>query len=203
MLSTKPSKIKTNHGLAVMKTLLHQKTIVITFWLGFAYTNTVAQHCPFCLSSIYVLNITDADDSNAIDGLTVYFLDANLQPVLHQYFDFESQRIKPDTLFGWQNPKRTTFRGLIDNNNPFDAQKFRFWFAKDGYILQNKEKAKFIVIEDGLKKKLKPHYQQQIISLDSMNLFPLCTGYSHWDLGESYGIPAGFKPTLVKLKRNE
>lgn len=177
------------------------KTILSFIAFALLFLSAKSQHCPFCGSSIYVLEISDAENGDIIPGLTIYYLDSNKNAVGFQEYDYQTATYKLDTMFGWQNPKRNSFHGVIDNNHPFEAQKFRFWFANDGYIIFDHYLAKYVVIEDRRKGKVNERFKREIIDLEDMQLFRLCNHFSNWDLGESYGTPKGYSPTFVALKK--
>lgn len=157
-----------------------------------------AQHCAFCGAMINVLKPVAEGDSVAISGLKISFLDSVGQPVMES--SWQQGAWVEDTLWMWQNPPRTTFRGYIDNENPLQPRKMRFWFAEDNYVLMGlRMEIHSILIEDP-----KGRFESKELSVMGLESYPLCSSFSSWDLPmENRSFVKGYSPLLVELKRRD
>lgn len=158
----------------------------------------IAQHCAYCGAMINVLKPVAEGDSVAISGLKITFLDSLGTPVMESVWR-QGAWIE-DTLRMWQNPPRTTFTGYIDNENPMQPRKMRFWFAEDNYILMGMRKEiSTILIEDP-----RGRFESKEISVLGLDSYPLCSDFSSWDLPmEHRSFVKGYSPLLVELKKRD
>ena len=157
---------------------------------------TFAQHCAFCGARISVLKPVAQGENIAISGLKITILDSLGKPIMK---DVHRADIgwTTDTLRMWQNPTQTTFKGYIDNTNPMQPKKMRFWFAEDNYVLMQLLAGSFsISIEDP-----KGRFASKKVSIEGFKSYPLCSSFSNWDLPTEYrSFVADFSPLLVELK---
>ena len=163
------------------------------------FTGTSAQHCPFDMASISVVRPINAD-SQVVQGLKIYFLNDNDEVVTTHYY--RNGNWEQDTLFMHPNPEQTTCCGLIDNNNPLEPAKFRFWFAEDNYVILNgiREETAKLVIEDPLGRYARR--ELDIRNTQDLQQYPLCTAFSSWDLSERQErrFVKGYHPLMVRLE---
>ncbi|HET6992302.1 MAG TPA: hypothetical protein VFJ43_13295 [Bacteroidia bacterium] len=160
-----------------------------------------AQHCPYDYSNIIVLNIRADSASGIIPGLKITFLDSADIPVMG--YKFIGGKWTADTLKFWQNAAKTTMNHYVDNENPLEPEKIRYWFANDNYVLvvgneYHNQKCK-IRIEDIDGEKNGGSFRTTIVPVSSADIYPLCTEFSLWDLGEGYGFVKGYAPKKIFL----
>lgn len=162
-----------------------------------------AQHCPFDNAYIMVVNITSDEDTLVIPNLKVTLLDSLGNTVFYQKWDGGTW--KEDTLKLWQNPKKTSHGGIIDNENPMNPSSIRFWFANDNYVFVKGSELPGIQlkIEDVDGNENKGHFRIVIVNISDESLYPLCTAFSSWKFGEKYGFVKNYKPISIKLARIE
>ena len=179
------------------------KKIITTCVLALLFIAAKAQHCPYDYSAIIVLHITDSTSDEVIKNLKVTLLDYNKKPLLQDIWTGKEYR--SDSIRFLPNPERTTATGYIDNENPFQTTKTRFWFAKDNYLWVCDrsypiEKC-FIKIEDLDSNRTGGRYATAYFQMSGRQVYPLCTHFSHWDLGEQYGFIQSYEPVHFYLSR--
>ncbi len=90
-------------------------------------------------------------------------------------------KLVTDTLKFWQNPVLITYSGIIDNENPMNTLKVRFWFARDNYVLvttwdvYGATKTK---IDDIDGEKNGGHFETTLVDLTKDDIHCLCTDQS-------------------------
>ena len=159
-----------------------------------------AQHCPYCGRFIQVLKPVAPGDSMAISGLKITITDSLGAPIQSEAWRDGRWQDKP--LMMWQNPSFTTFKGLIDNNNPLEAEKVRFWFAEDNYVIDRLLMGSYwIVIEDVDGPQNGGEFKTLKIPIEEIQSFPLCTYNSTWDSPYSnrYFVK-DYAPLVVELE---
>ena len=109
-----------------------------------------------------------------------------------------------DTVWFWQNPNQTTFRGYIDNANPAEVEKIRFPFALNNYVTTVWDHfpiGKFkIIIEDVDGTKNGGAFKTRSLTIQNLDVYPLCTTYND----EVYHCPfrkIEYKPVDVILAK--
>ncbi len=172
-----------NHGNMI-------KYFIPSLFLLLLTATTKAQHCPFDMSGIIVLNIHTDNDTALLTGLTISLIDSNGNWVA----DF------------WQNPPRTTFKGYIDNENPAEPKRIRFPFAKDNYVLVTRSRFPLgqynIKISYTRPDKKKDLFETIIISATNDDVYSLCGTYDEeiypgWMLNDKQYT---YKPVEVVVK---
>ncbi|HWY37458.1 MAG TPA: hypothetical protein VNY73_02795 [Bacteroidia bacterium] len=144
-----------------------------------------AQHCPFDGAALIALTIQAADSNGIISGLKIYMLDSTGKPV--KGYRYANNQWVNDTVWFWQNPERTTFKGYIDNNNPAQNDKIRFPFARNNYVTVVHDHfplSKCKIVIAGINKG-KRSFKTKIITLKDTDVYPLCTTYND----EVYNCP--------------
>lgn len=176
-----------------------KKKLIILLISITLYSN--AQHCPYDLSGIIVLNIHSKNSTAIIPNLKITLLDSLNNVVMANFWRKEKHKggnFVKDTLKFWQNPSKTTFGGYIDNNNPADDTRIRFPFAKENYVLVGGYDFKIqnykIKIEDVDGRKNQGRFKTTIIRPKQIKVYSLCGKYNL----ERY--PGDFQPTEVILK---
>lgn len=166
------------------------KYFILSFFLLTITDRAKAQHCPFDMSAIVVVNIHTDKDSTLLTGLTIQLIDSNGNRVA----DF------------WQNPPRTTFKGYIDNENPAQPKHIRFPFAKDNYVWVTRSHFKLehynIKISYTRPDKKKDLFESIIISATNDDVYSLCGTYDEeiypaWMLNDRQQT---YKPIQVVVK---
>lgn len=162
-----------------------------------------AQHCAFDGSTIMVFDIHAEGDSQSIEGLVVYLKDSAGKVIMDSYYDNQVKDYVDDTIFIYQNPKRST-QGLIDNLNPIRANKIHFWFAETNYVyLPNSAsyEAVTLVVEDRDGVKNGGKFKTTEYSFQGDKFYMLCTGVSDWDRSKEYrSFFEDYEPVTVVLK---
>jgi hypothetical protein len=167
--------------------------------------NVKSQHCPFDGSAIVVLHIHEEDSVRTIPNLKITLLDSLHVPIEGYYF--QNGMFVEDTLFFWQNPSLTTFRGYIDNNNPADVRHMRFPFARDNYVLVLSGgypiENCFIQIEEiAVNGTLHYFPIQQPIPLYKHDLYSLCGTYDDENYRTYYYGTRPYHPVELTMKRD-
>ena len=154
---------------------------MVKYFLSFLFTillcaKSIAQHCPYDYSAIIIVRATFDTSNMLIKDLKMTLLDSTGK--IYKNWN-------QDTLFFWQNPDHTTQRGYIDNNHPMEREKIRFWFAENNYVLVcNREVVdEKIKIEDADGPQNSGEFLTQVVAIKPEEVFPLCTGLSHWNWG--------------------
>lgn len=101
-----------------IKSVITGMLLLLIQWNGFG------QHCPYDNAALMALYIHEANDSAVISDLKITLLDKKGNAMLHN--EWRKGKWVKDTTYFWQNPKRTTFKGYIDNNHPAKNEQIRF-----------------------------------------------------------------------------
>lgn len=166
------------------------KKLILSLLLFSITAASKAQHCPFDMSAIVVVNIHTDKDTALLTGLSISLVDSNGKWVA----DF------------WQNPPRTTFKGYIDNENPAQPKRIRFPFAKDNYVWVTRSRFKLeqynIKISYTRPDKKKDLFESIIISATNDDVYSLCGTYDEeiypaWMLNDKQH---SYKPIEVVVK---
>jgi hypothetical protein len=142
------------------------KHFILSLLFFLAILATKAQHCPFDMSGIIVLNIHTDSDTVLLTGLRISLFDSNDKRVA----DF------------WLNPPGTAFKGYIDNENPAQPKLIRFPFAKENYVVVTrngfKQQHYNIKISYTRPDKEKDLFETLIISATNDDVYSLCGTYN-------------------------
>ncbi|MEO1451048.1 MAG: hypothetical protein AAFV07_16075 [Bacteroidota bacterium] len=140
-----------------------------------------AQHCPYDYATIVVVYPHLEGDSTVLSNLRITVWDSLNQPLMRSRWN--GKVWEKDTVSFWVNPKRTTRKGVIDNNHPMEPWKMHFWFAEGNYVLVGGgyPKGFTLQIEDGNRDIQHRRWRTQRIPLNPSQMYPLCTGHSSWD----------------------
>lgn len=177
------------------------KTPLLLFFLMPLFV--LAQHCPYDYESVIVLDIRCDSSQATIPGLKITLQNANGNTIMSSTYN--GKEWKTDTSFFWLNADTTTFSGVIDNEHPWKPWHTHFWFAKDNYVLVCPRASSYkgwkIYIEDPDGKKNCGKFKSTVLDVSSDFVYPLCTAFSFWDMGESHGFVKDYKPKKVELVR--
>jgi len=161
-------------------------TIAIFIW----FSKLHAQHCAYDFASIIVVSIHEKDNLENISNLKVTIVDSSGNPVLDS---------NENEMLFWQNPRKTT----SDYNNPAQARKIRYPFAKNNYVLvlggSHSIDKYYLKIEEkeNFDKYRLPYYQ--MINLYEVDKYRLCDTYNNEDY-KSY-IGRLYKPVEIIINK--
>ncbi len=156
-----------------------------------------AQHCQFDLVRVIVLSVYADSDTNIVPNLKITLLDSLGNTIFTNW----DSKADVDTLKFWRNVKGGG-KDKVENRNPWWNPN-TYWFANNNYLIVGGEwllkQSRKIKIEDG--EDNGGYFETKTVDLAETDLYPLCTGRSHWTKGEKYGFVEGFKPIEVRLKK--
>ncbi|MCR9153584.1 MAG: hypothetical protein NXI09_05700 [Bacteroidetes bacterium] len=139
-----------------------------------------AQHCAYCGARVSVVHPHANGDTAVINGLVISVLDTFNNPVHQSVWHGNNWQEQAYTM--WQNPKSTTFKGLIDNTNPLRPWEVRFWFANNNYVSSYFPQGScWIVIKDPDGEANGGHFKSKRLHISEIPAYPLCTSFSYWD----------------------
>ena len=162
-----------------------------------------SQHCPYDHEMVIVLDIR-CDSSNAtIPGLKIILQNAAGNTIMAG--SYNGKDWQTDTSFFWLNSDTTTNSGIIDSKHPWRPWRTHFWFAQDNYVLVcprvKDYKGWKIYITDPDGKLNCGKFKSTTVDVATDFVYPLCSAYSFWDMGEKYGFVKDYKPKKVELLR--
>lgn len=176
-----------------------KKFLLLFFLLPFFVE---AQHCPYDYQAIIVLDVRCDTSGFTIPNLKITLLDTKGNTLMTN--NYNGNTWETDTAFFWVNTETTSFKGVIDNENPWEPWHTRFWFANDNYVLVCPRSADYkgwkIKITDADGKENCGKFKTVIYDLKKDYIYPLCTEFSMWDLGPDHGFVKNYSPMRVILQ---
>ena len=161
------------------------------------------QHCPYDYESVIVLDIRCDNSKATIEGLKITLQNAAGNIIMTSVYN--GKEWTTDTSFFWLNTDTTTYTGIIDNEHAWRPWRTHFWFAKDNYVLVCPRTSSYkgwkMRIEDVDGKSNCGRFQSATVAVTNEFVYPLCSAFSFWDMGEKYGFVKDYKPKRVELVR--
>ena len=166
--------------------------LVIIFLTQLAWTSVKGQHCPFDIAAIIVVTVHEKDSIKNIPNLKITIVDKLGNPISGHNSS-------------WQNANKTTFTGYIDNDNPGDATRIKFPFAKDNYVficgVNFSVDGYYLKIEET--DTVSKYYSHiGLVKMRDQDKYPLCGTYDDYEYSPYYDGRL-YKPIEVIMKRKK